>query len=72
MSRIKALIQAIADRTIIEGSIEKAIDELEILFVAKDKGRKRLSNLVDFLKKEGTLPSQQRCSRASGRGVGND
>ena len=71
MSRIKALMKAVADIAMELGNVPKAIDTVEIMFADKEKGKKRLSNLVDFLKAEGTLPSQQHHSRASSRGVGN-
>ena len=69
MSRIKALMKAI-DEMAAGSSLEEAIDKLELVFQAKDGGKKRLSNLVDILKQQGIVAS--RLPRGpSGRGVGS-
>jgi hypothetical protein len=72
MSRLKAVMRAIADMSALEGgSLDRSIDVLEEVFRDKgvDGGKQRLSNLVDILKKQGLVASAT--SRGPrGRGVG--
>jgi hypothetical protein len=72
MSRLKAVMRAIADMSALEGgSLDRSIDVLDEVFRDKgvDGGKQRLSNLVDILKKQGLVASAT--SRGPrGRGVG--
>jgi hypothetical protein len=72
MSRLKAVMRAIADMTVLEGgSIDRSIVVLDGVFQYKgvDGGKKRLSNLVNILKKQGIVASAMPHG-PRGRGVG--
>jgi hypothetical protein len=74
MSRLKAVMRAIADMSALEGgSLDRSIDVLEEVFRDKgvDGGKQRLSNLVDILKKQGLVASAtSRGPRGRGVGIG--
>jgi hypothetical protein len=74
MSRLKAVMRAIADMSDLEGgSLDRSIDVLEGVFRDKgvDGGKQRLSNLVDILKKQGLVASAtSRGPRGRGVGIG--
>jgi hypothetical protein len=68
MSELKAVMRAIADMTALErGSVDGSFGELDDVFQDKgvDGGKKRLSNLVDILKKQGIVASATREGWAS-------
>ncbi len=72
IGRIKAVmwtIEAMAETD--GGSVEGAIDKLEMVFQAKDGGNKRLSKLVDILKAQGIVAvAASRGPRGRGVGIG--
>jgi hypothetical protein len=73
MSRLKALMQAIANMAATEGgSVDRSIGIIELAFQDKgaEGGKQRLSNLVDILKKQGLVASATSRGPRGGRGVG--